>query len=360
MKLLFVFYIPSGGMETLNRQRVNALKRIGISCSLLYLHEGTGMQNLDGVPVYVTKDEKEITELVNRERFEAVIISTVAELILPLRSSDYTGKIIYEAQGLGSVEEAEFILKRVLPLLTLHADAVLYPRTPHLIRIFETHYARMKRFSFHNCIDMESFRFERHPVAPVPIIGWVGRIEPNKNWRSLLEVGRLFKTRNRPVEIRMYVDNTLGSEEGEFRKLVADYELGSRLTVQANLPHKEMARQYSVIGDSGGVLLSTSRVEGFGYAVLEAMCCRCPVVSTDSDGVRSFIADRVTGRFYPHDDHEEAFRQISELMDNVPLREEIRFRASRHAAECFSPDLYARQFSCMLGELGIGLVQQHG
>ncbi|SEG36522.1 glycosyltransferase family 4 protein [Paenibacillus sp. UNC499MF] len=359
MKLLFVFYIPSGGMETLNRQRVIALKKIGISCSLLYLHEGTGMQNLDGVPVYVTKDEKEITEIVNRERFEAVIISTVAELILPLRSSGYTGKIIYEAQGLGSVEEAVFILKRIAPLLLLHADAVLYPRTPHLMRIFETYYARMKKFSFHNCIDMESFRFESYPVAPVPIIGWVGRIEPNKNWRSLLEVGRLFRTRGRRVEIRMYVDNTLGSEEEEFRKLVADYRLWSCLTVVPNLPHQEMARQYSIIGDSGGVLLSTSRVEGFGYAVLEAMCCRCPVVSTDSDGVRSFIADRVTGRFYPHDDHEEAFRQISELMDNVPLREEIRFRACRHAAEQFSPGLYAAQFSHMLGMLGIGLMKQH-
>ncbi|MFS0840008.1 glycosyltransferase family 4 protein [Paenibacillus sp. 1P03SA] len=359
MKLLFVFYIPSGGMETLNRQRVIALKKIGISCSLLYLHKGTGMQNLDGVPVYVTKDEREITEIVNRERFEAVIISTVAELILPLRSSGYKGKIIYEAQGLGSVEEAEFILKRIAPLLLLHADAVLYPRTPHLMRIFETYYTRMKRFSFHNCIDMESFRFESHPVAPVPVIGWVGRIEPNKNWRSLLEVGRLFRMRGRRVEIRMYVDNTLGSEEEEFRKLVADYRLWSCLTVVPNLPHQEMARQYSIIGDSGGVLLSTSRVEGFGYAVLEAMCCRCPVVSTDSDGVRSFIADRVTGRFYPHDDHEEAFRQISELMDNVPLREEIRFRACRHAAEQFSPGLYAGQFSHMLGMLGIGLMKQH-
>ncbi|WP_068773998.1 glycosyltransferase family 4 protein [Paenibacillus sp. FJAT-26967] len=358
MKLLFVFYIPSGGMETLNRQRIIALGKIGISCSLLYLHKGTGLQNLDGIPVYVTGDNKEIRELVAREQFDAVIISTVAELILPLRMNGYKGLIIYEAQGLGSVEEAEFILKRIAPLLILHADGVLYPRTPHLIQIFDKYYARMRRFSFHNCIDSDSFRFQGDTVAPVPIIGWVGRLERNKNWRSLLEIGRLFKTRGRAFEIRMYVDNTLGPEEEDFRSMVRDYELGSSLIVMPNIPHKEMARQYSIIGDSGGVLLSTSRVEGFGYAVLEAMCCRCPVVSTDSDGVRSFIADRVTGRFYPHDDHEEAYRQISGLMENVPLREEIRYRASRHAAQQFSPGLYAEQFTHMLGELGVQVMEK--
>lgn len=40
MKVLFTFFNPSGGMETLNRVRCAALTARGIECHMLYTHNG--------------------------------------------------------------------------------------------------------------------------------------------------------------------------------------------------------------------------------------------------------------------------------------------------------------------------------
>ncbi|MFP3415838.1 glycosyltransferase, partial [Bacillus sp. SIMBA_074] len=99
------------------------------------------------------------------------------------------------------------------------------------------------------------------------------------------------------------------------------------LKMYVNQPHNKMAEYFSIIGDSGGFLCSTSKVEGFGYAVLEAMVCRCPVLSTDSDGVRSFIRHNQTGKFFDQGNIDQAELEGNELLSNIPLREDIRRKA---------------------------------
>jgi len=46
--------------------------------------------------------------------------------------------------------------------------------------------------------------------------------------------------------------------------------------------------------NEASLFLSSSRVEGFGLAVAEAMACGCAVVSTDSGGVRDFAIHGIT------------------------------------------------------------------
>ncbi|ECH9276421.1 glycosyltransferase family 1 protein, partial [Salmonella enterica subsp. enterica] len=55
MKVLFTFYVPSGGVETLNRLRCNVLKSHGIEGHIMYLRPGSGLVNtqLENIPVMV-------------------------------------------------------------------------------------------------------------------------------------------------------------------------------------------------------------------------------------------------------------------------------------------------------------------
>ena len=129
--------------------------------------------------------------------------------------------------------------------------------------------------------------------------------------------------------------------------------LGPNLMMLDNIPNGEMPVFLSLIGDSGGILLSTSLLEGFGYAVAEAISCRCPVLSSDSDGVRISVKHNVTGKLYPQGDIEQAVQEALELMGNWELRNTIRTEGVKHISSELSPNRYAQSFREVMNALGI-------
>ncbi|MNG25028.1 UDP-D-galactose:(glucosyl)lipopolysaccharide-1,6-D-galactosyltransferase [compost metagenome] len=109
----------------------------------------------------------------------------------------------------------------------------------------------------------------------------------------------------------------------------------------------------SAIGDSGGFLLSTSGTEGFGYAVAEAMICRCPVVATDSDGVRIMIDDGRTGLFFRSGTVAEGARQSLRMLEDRAFASYVRDEAHRRITREFHPDRYCADMANILRALGI-------
>ncbi|WP_342045382.1 glycosyltransferase [Bacillus sp. OTU530] len=355
MNILFTFFVPSGGVETLNRQRFYALNSKGINCHFLYTQKGTGLQNKIDTSVFVTNDDDEIKNIILNGNYEAIVVGSDLLLLQKIKNFGYQGSLIYEIQGLGfNKEYADYFLKNhASSIINNYCDAILYPKTPHLIQAFENNFPFKKKFCFDNCFNSEEFRYQIHPKNDKPIIGWVGRIEENKNWKDFLLIGAELIKENPSIQLWMFEDNTLGekSERIAFEQKIDELNLQHNLTIYANQPHAKMADHFSIIGDSGGFLCSTSKVEGFGYAVLEAMICRCPVLSTDSDGVRSFIKHNETGKFFELGNIHQAVKEAKELMLNSELREKIRLNGVKHIEEHFSPDKYAENFLNMLYNL---------
>jgi glycosyltransferase involved in cell wall biosynthesis len=355
MTVLFTFFIPSGGIETLNRQRLYALNQAGIKCHFLYTQEGTGLQNKVNAPIFITNNHQEIIEIIKKEKYDAIVVSSDLLLLKKIKESGYTGSLIYEVQGLGFNKEyaEQFVTDHAYPVLQSDCDAILYPKTPHLISVFEKYFPAKKKFCFHNCFNTTEFQYRVHPKEKKPIIGWVGRIEENKNWKDFLLIGAELIKRSPSIQLWMFEDNTLGekSERIAFEHRINELNLSKNLTIYANQPHHKMAEYFSIIGDSGGFLCSTSKVEGFGYAVLEAMICRCPVLSTDSDGVRSFIIHNETGKFFELGNINQAVEEARNLMANIWLREKIRKQGVAHIKEHFSPEKYAENFLNMIYSL---------
>ena len=56
MNVLFVYYLPSGGVETLNRQRSIALKRKNINCHFLYYRKERELINDHHAPTFITNN----------------------------------------------------------------------------------------------------------------------------------------------------------------------------------------------------------------------------------------------------------------------------------------------------------------
>ncbi|WP_332694880.1 glycosyltransferase family 4 protein [Halalkalibacter lacteus] len=355
MNILFTFFIPSGGVETLNRQRFYALTPRGVNCHFLYLQKGIGLQNKIDAPIFVTNNDDEIKDIIQKWNYDAIVVGSDLLLQKKIKENGYQGLLIYEIQGLGTNKEyADYFLKNhAAPILNQYCDAILYPKTPHLIAAFEKQFPNIPKYCFHNSFNLKEFQYQKHPKNPNPIIGWVGRLEENKNWRDFLTIGAELLKEYPSIQLWMFEDNTLATKDARiaFQQKVNDLKLKNNLKIFANQPHSEMAGFFSKIGDSGGFLCSTSRVEGFGYAVLEAMVCRCPVLSTDSDGVKSFIKHNKTGKFFEFGNITQAVTEAIELMNNISLRERIRRTGVKHIEVHFSPDQYANHFLKMITEL---------
>ncbi|WP_433957930.1 glycosyltransferase [Cytobacillus horneckiae] len=354
--ILFTFYVPSGGVETLNRQRHYALNNVGVNCEFLYSQEGTGLQNKMDAPIYITNKDLEIKEIINKGNYDAIVVGSDLLLLKKLRDFGYKGIVIYEIQGLGFNKEyaEQFLIEHAPPYLNEYCDALLYPKTPHLIEAFERNYPHKEKFSFHNCFNTTDFNYKDLQMNNQnPIIGWVGRLEENKNWQDFLVIGSELIKKNHSIMLWMFEDNTLAaeSERIKFEKKIDELNIRNNLTIHANQPHKKMEEFFSMIGDSGGFLCSTSKVEGFGYAVLEAMICRCPVLSTHSDGVSSFIIQNKTGKFFELGNIQQAVEEGNELMADIPLRESIRQNGVDHIKQYFSPTTYAKNFLDMVNYL---------
>jgi len=355
VNILFTFMIPSGGVETLNRQRFYALTTMGINCHFLYTEPGSGLQNKINTSIFVTNYDTKIKHIIKKGNYTAIVVSSDLFLLPRLREMGYDGPIIYEVQGLGyNKEYAEvFIKTHAIPILNNYCDAILYPKTSHLINAFKKYFPFKQQFCFHNCFNTKDFKYRMLPKKDQPIIGWVGRLEENKNWRDFLLIGAKLIQENPSIQLWIFEDNTLSDKQERvvFEKMVTKLKLGNNLTIYTNQPHNKMSEYLSIIGDSGGFLCSTSKVEGFGYAVLEAMVCRCPVLSTDSDGVRSFITHNLTGKFFIFGDINQAVKEGRELMLNFQLRETIRQKAVEHIEKNFSPEIYAANFLNMIDKI---------
>lgn len=125
--------------------------------------------------------------------------------------------------------------------------------------------------------------------------------------------------------LRIYGDGHL---RGELQKQVED--LG--LTDSCFLEHS-VSDVVSRFGESSISVLS-SRFEGFGLVIVEAMSCGVPVVAyTCHCGPRDIITDRKDGILVSEGDIAGLAEGISRLIEDEELRRKMGMEARRRAAD---------------------------
>lgn len=136
----------------------------------------------------------------------------------------------------------------------------------------------------------------------------VGRFgDPRKNIGLLLEAYALVVQQVRHAP-RLVLAGATSPPQKFFAK-VEQLQLGERVHVLTNVPSEELKALYR----SAHCFAMSSDEEGFGMALVEAMSCGVPVVSTRSGGPDGIVSDGVDGFLVPLDDRHAFAAALSKL-----------------------------------------------
>lgn len=170
-----------------------------------------------------------------------------------------------------------------------------------------------------------------------PIVLGLGRFVDQKDLPSLIHA---FSVVRRDIHARLVI---LGEGAGrvQLEQLVRDLGLEDDVALPGFVdnPFAWMSR--------AAVFAQSSRFEGSGNALVEAMACGTPVISTDCpSGPREILEDGKFGTLVEVGDREGLARAITNVLLHPPSTEPARNRAME-----FDADRVARQYmSVMVGE----------
>jgi len=135
-----------------------------------------------------------------------------------------------------------------------------------------------------------SLRLHRKPVVIT-----VARLAPLKNLNLLLEAIALVRERVPDVQLLVVGD---GPESVSLRRHASSIGIADRVTFAGYVSQRDTPSWYR----TADVFALSSDFDNSPNAVLEAMACALPVVTTDVGGVREFVADGAGGAVVPPGD----------------------------------------------------------
>jgi glycosyltransferase involved in cell wall biosynthesis len=143
-----------------------------------------------------------------------------------------------------------------------------------------------------------------------PVIGFIGRLHPDKGLETLLEALNLVFAAGGHFQFVL-----VGEDEGAIDEIEIE-RLSQRLPVHL-VGHMDDVRPALATMD---ILVLPSRREGFPNVVLEAAAMQVPSIVSDATGCRDSVVDRDTGLIVPVDDAVALAGAIEELLNNEALR----------------------------------------
>ena len=166
------------------------------------------------------------------------------------------------------------------------------------------------------------------PGSPPVVLG-VGRLAPQKDFKTLLTAFSIV-LRSHPARLIVLGD---GPERRALEAHARDLSIHDSVCFQGFVQNP-----FCFMRNAAALVLS-SRFEGFGNVLAEAMATGCPVVSTDCpSGPRQVLEDGRYGPLVPVGRPDEMARSIIRVLDHPPPRSLLRQGASRFTIEKIASD----------------------
>src|SRR5262252_2824837 len=200
----------------------------------------------------------------------------------------------------------------------------------------------------HNPVDLAAVAAAAiEPVDPAephwpsaPRIVAAGRLADAKNYLLMLDALALVR-RTVPASLLVLGDGERGPAIREHAQRLGIGDAVVFAGFQRN-PWKFIAQ--------ADVFALSSRYEGFGNVLIEAMACGVPVVATSSPGTRDIVAGGVNGLLVEKHQPAELAAALERLLTDSAMRSRMAI-AARQAAERFALPAIAAEYGRVLGEV---------
>jgi len=225
------------------------------------------------------------------------------------RAQMYGSRAHYAAGGAGRTAWVQHVMPSRFWLhrhaAALPADAVVCVSTA-VAREQNRLYPRWPIRVAHPGIDLVGQAWTREAARAVLgvsnaalLVGVVGRVEPWKGQDLAVRMTALLRRRGLPVRLLLLgqpVSRTWPRFAGEVRDLVAELGLARQVIFAGHRSDPQM------LLPALDVAVCTSREEGFGPAIVEAMASGVPVAATRCGGPQDIVEDGVSGMLVAPED----------------------------------------------------------
>jgi glycosyltransferase involved in cell wall biosynthesis len=175
-----------------------------------------------------------------------------------------------------------------------------------------------------------------------PVVVAAGRLTGQKGFDLLIQAFALVLREEPSWKLRIYGD---GSARGELARLISELGVGSNVSLMGTTTDigSELA--------SASVFALSSRFEGFGMVIVEAMSKGLPVVSFNCPrGPAEIISDGVDGLLVPNGDVDAFAAALLSVIRSRSMRERMG-AAGLEKALTFSPDRIGERWDELLDSL---------
>jgi colanic acid/amylovoran biosynthesis glycosyltransferase len=155
-----------------------------------------------------------------------------------------------------------------------------------------------------------------------PTVVCVGGLVPYKGQRHLIDAITELHRRGRPVSLRLIGE---GSDRHDLEARIAQSPAKESITLLGQLPGNQVRSELSAadVFVLPSVLLPSGQTEGIPVALMEAMACERPVISSPLSGIPELVIDGETGLLVEPERPSLLADAIERLCDDEALRRRL-------------------------------------
>jgi glycosyltransferase involved in cell wall biosynthesis len=188
----------------------------------------------------------------------------------------------------------------------------------------------------HNRENRAIVRQELGLAPDAVVVGSVGILNQTKNFKQMVRIAKSVVVRHPEVQFVIIGE---GDQRPELEAMVA--ELGLRRSVILPGFRRDIPRVLMALD----IFALTSRSEGFGLAVVEAMASGLPCVVFDVGALGELVADGQTGLLVKAGDVESFGQGLIRLITNPELRSDMGQAALARTQALFSIELMVQRYN---------------